>query len=394
MTNDQDLITRFKSQSRAHIALVQQVEPKQASLKKTEVIVERADLTAAGWKEAEFLPPGWLYRKSSITGTINPSRKSSFSYRTREGVVLSSLKSVVTYMVDHSYPGDQVETFKENSKLINFRDDESLPAGWKFGTVDAGRGQGTTMHKYLSPGGDIFNNRATAVKFMIGNNDSEDAINKMKAGLLQDGWSFDDQLPSQWMIKVDKSKKATYLSPTFDTLRNNGLVLNYMEIKGYEPNEISRMKDYMYNRTKDKKFIKSDNTAIDESNLSWKKDPALPQGWVISEEKGGVLIKNPGDAVFASRKEAIVQMIKERYSPTEIFKLWNTLEREGWVTDDQNLPAGWKKKYFSEKGIHHYLSPMMEEVTSSEALLEMVKKDNNYTKEEINKIEKWKTLGN
>ena len=140
MTNDQDLITRFKSQSRAHIALVQQVEPEQASLKKTEVIVERADLdlTAAGWKEAEFLPPGWLYRKSSITGTINPSRKSSFSYRTREGVVLSSLKSVVTYMVDHSYPDDQVETFRENSKLINFNDDESLPAGWMFGTVNAG----------------------------------------------------------------------------------------------------------------------------------------------------------------------------------------------------------------------------------------------------------------
>jgi len=86
-------------------------------------------------------------------------------------------------------------------------------------------------------------------------------------------------------------------------------------------------------------------------------------------------------------------MIKDHNSPRDIFRLWNTLHLEGWISDDENLPIGWKRKFFSEQNQHHYLSPMMEVVTSSQALLKHVKESNDY-KAEVGKVEQWITMGN
>ena len=67
---------------------------------------------------------------------------------------------------------------------------------------------------------------------------------------------------------------------------------------------------------------------------------------------------------------------------------------EGWINDAENLPEGWKRKFFTEENEHHYLSPMMEVVVSSMALIDFVKNSPDYSEEELQKVQHWKNLGN
>merc|ERR1719481_1517102 len=141
---------------------------------------------------------------------------------------------------------------------------------------------------------------------MIESNAPTNAINKMKNGLVNDGWSYDKNLPSDWMVKFSKCK-TIYLSHEFATLRSNSKVLNYMESKGYASHEITRMKEFMNNRTKDRDHALA---VINYSDKAWTNDPSLPKGWMICEEKETSLIKCPDAEVFESRKKAIEKMIK------------------------------------------------------------------------------------
>ena len=83
-------------------------------------------------------------------------------------------------------------------------------------------------------------------------------------------------------------------------------------------------------------------------------------------------------------------MIKERHSSQDIFKIWSTLHTEGWVSDDQHLPRGWKRKFIKEKKDYFYLSPMMEVVKSSRKLLNIVTTSSDYELSDVEKVESWR----
>ena len=117
-------------------------------------------------------------------------------------------------------------------------------------------------------------------------------------------------------------------------------------------------------------------------------DETLPEGWLLAKSNGGEIIKNNEGEEFSGRKEAIDFMIKEGFSPEGIFKLWNTLHLDGWLDDPEHLPTGWKKKSFS--GTFHFLSPLMEEITGTEALLEHLQRNiSDYDSHDVNKVKKW-----
>ena len=99
-----------------------------------------------------------------------------------------------------------------------------------------------------------------------------------------------------------------------------------------------------------------------QKEIFWTEEASLPQGWKVSFglEEGKEILMDEEGTRFEGRKEAIDQLIKEQRSPGDIFKLWSTLHRDGWVADEEKLPTGWKKKYFASEGCHHYLSPMMQ----------------------------------
>ena len=85
----------------------------------------------------------------------------------------------------------------------------------------------------------------------------------------------------------------------------------------------------------------------------------LPSEWRLCVTGNGEQIRYDKGNIYSSRKDAIDAMIRNNSSPSDIFKLWNTLHVEGWL-EDVNLPTGWKRKYLPRSAAHYFLSPLME----------------------------------
>ena len=71
-------------------------------------------------------------------------------------------------------------------------------------------------------------------------------------------------------------------------------------------------------------------------------------------------------------------MIRKQLPPDTIFTLWSSLGKEGWK-EVGSLPSGWRSNGSS------YLSPLMEEVKSKEALLHFLHISKEYTEDEVQK---------
>ena len=76
--------------------------------------------------------------------------------------------------------------------------------------------------------------------------------------------------------------------------------------------------------------------------------------------------------------------------------MWKSLDVEGWVCDEDNLPTGWRRKYMEDSETFNYLSPLMEVIKSSKAFLEHIEnrlqtkdKDNDYGIDDLKKVRMW-----
>ena len=194
------------------------------------------------------------------------------------------------------------------------------------------------------------------------------------------GWEIpNERVPSGWRIKYfDGIFDYKYLTKDLKIIESTEEAFNYIQESGQFNHII---------------IIKFGTWVSEVEKMSpaftWIQDPSLPPSWYISSGLEKDILKNKSGSRFESRIDAIDHMIKENYTPTDIFKLWNTLHLEGWVGDDENLPTGWKRKYFPEKNVFHYLSPMMQIATSGNSLLDLVKERNDYTETEIAKVKNW-----
>ena len=348
----------------------------------------------------------------------------------------------------------------DRTKYIFFENDRSLPVGWKSGKFRNKSSIGINRKVknlkvpklYFSPNGKMCRSRRFAIHYMITRlNSSEEDINIMVKGLIQDGWKKMDIIEGwYWNTQLDKK---IFISKDF--LYQNGIkeAVKYLSIFGSERDLFAFLKEYVkpnaitLEEIFDKKipfpwrviatdtnkgkcfiFIAPDGTtntsiggvlsAINKSqfaseairetfieylqhlknNISQKvsssvdtsltPDESLPEGWTIGKtSQSKTLIKNPDGAIFMDRKEACVFLIKNKYSPADIFKLWSTLHLDGWIDDKENLPTGWKKKYISESQSHHFLSPLMDEVQNKEDLSTFIKSNiSEYKDYDISKI--------
>ena len=169
-----------------------------------------------------------------------------------------------------------------------------------------------------------------------------------------------------------------------------------MEDNDYDTSVVDKVKSLVCKRGKgsllfkQNKKLKIENTDVEMKDGLWKKDTSLPSDWRLLSSGGDEVIQSDKGEMFSGRKEAIDFMIKEKFSPEDIFKLWNTLHLDGWLDDAENLPTGWKKKRFSDTDTYHYLSPLMEEVTSKNKLLDIILgNESDYSKSDIAKVRRW-----
>jgi len=249
-----------------------------------------------------------------------------------------------------------------------------IPQDWKSEVDENGD------ENLINSEGTRFNSRVSAVQFMMRNNYDPKIIYNLWSTLDKQGWTIpNERIPSGWRIKYFQGVyDYKYLTKDMKHLDSTQEAFTYVKDSG-EFNHIAVIRFESW----------ANEVKKTTPEISWTTDPALPSSWRISSGMPKEIIKNGKGALFEGRKESIDHMIKEKYSPTDIFKLWNTLHLDGWVTDENNLPTGWKRK--SEKNTYHYLSPMMEVVKTGEALLDIVRKGRDYSEEEVKRVEKWLT---
>ena len=304
------------------------------------------------FRSKDSLPRGWSSngRKTFGDGLV---------VITDENVKLSSFKEIIRHMKEKSFPDEDIMRIKENLTIIPYRQQQGLAPGWTCATMTHERG--FKKHVFMTQDGEIVQGKRNAIKYMRDNDYDQRFIDYLVGTFItEDGWTRDDSLRKGWMMRKDINHKKYFLSPDFKFFKSRIHMLEFLK--------------------------KNDS---DHQEPEWRSDPCLPSGWLISDNDGKVQISNISGTIFQSRKEAIDHMIHTQQAPVDIFKLWNTLHLEGWVSDDENLPSGWRKKYHSPDQGYHYLSPMMEVVVVESDLKKHVSADNNCSEEDIKKVEKW-----
>ena len=203
---------------------------------------------------------------------------------------------------------------------------------------------------------------------MIKEGADSEQVELMRSCLIHEGWDNDSHLPPNW--KVRKSEGSTngqfdvnyyYLSSDGTMFHSTRAVINYMKKRPQEYNEgdIKQIKTRLENETRKNRPQKYD----------WKEEENLPEGWKYRTIiKGGIrtdFILTAEGGQHQSRRAAIENMIKENYDPHAIFKMWSTLDVEGWVTDDDRLPKGWRvrsKDRLKDNWQFYFLSPQVRRI--------------------------------
>ena len=135
------------------------------------------------------------------------------------------------------------------------------------------------------------------------------------------------------MVEITKWM-TIYLSHKFSLWRWNSKVLDYTESIGNGPCEITRMKEFMNNRIKDRNY---EVDIINYSDEVWTNEPSLLSGWMICVQKETSLMSRFRS--FWEKEKAIEKMIKEKYSSIELS--WGT----HWIRKD-----GLKIRKFFQQG--------------------------------------------
>ena len=183
----------------------------------------RKSMTKDGWKYNELLPEEWLFKpvakKENLTeiGVFFISSEGAFldSHETTVGYMQSSLiytpedlmklEHFMKFILTDNQAkeiswGQENELKKEKvtQKRSEWRDDDTLPEGWKIKSV--GTGAGFHRYLFLSPRGQLLSGYFQAVLNLLENGFPEEDLEKMKGHMVLNGWTRSDYLPPGWMV--------------------------------------------------------------------------------------------------------------------------------------------------------------------------------------------------
>ena len=168
----------------------------------------RSSLGEEGWKESVLLPEGWRFRPKK-------DKTAAKDFLTKEGIFFKSFKTTKEYAAANCSPAEvaKLDEFaveeSRKSRLsevtYNWKEDESLPEGWKLRHIKGPRGKVFL----LAPNGDTFPTRQSALRFLVQNEMNQSDIEKMREGLHCENWHSHNLLPKGWKMRsVGKEKNS------------------------------------------------------------------------------------------------------------------------------------------------------------------------------------------
>jgi len=334
----------------------------------------RATFKHEGWFGDELLPKGWMYKvqTNGSRWSINFLSKDGLELNDGQGRVMEFLGGTPEYSDDDL---QRMEMFFEiqNNKQRKLKyewleDEEVIPYGWKFRVCE---GKKSKMF-FLSPDGQEFNSRHSALKHMIDYSYQDEEIEEMRNSLRAEGWIVNACLPSGWRIKSPNTDKKF--------LSRSGEI-----IKGFSAALASIRENENYNHSDILNFQKL------QRELSWawmEDDDTVPYGWKVCSANMNLhqnLIMSPDGVQFESRTFAFQHLIKTDADELEIEDMREKLVHEGWM-ESPFLIDGWRYKKSFE--VVHFLSKDGElfEKNSFDKASEFMKNSQLYTEEDINKL--------
>ena len=257
---------------------------------------------------------------------------------------------------------------KENFEAVT--EECELPPGWRFGEED-------NEEVIFNDKNTKFKSRRDAAEHMIKQNFNPKIIYGLWSTLDREGWLLtNNMIPSGWRIKsfpaLDDHK---YITRDVTILHSTEEALKHIK-------QTPDLEDHV------EKFEKwASEVKMKESKKTWRTDTSVPPEWCVHSGSGREILRfKTSGGRFENRIDAIDYMIKNSQSSTDIFTMWNSLSLEGWVSDEDHLPRGWRRKT-SKKG-DMFLSPLMETIKTCDRMLSILKKNKDYSDEDVAKFEK------
>ena len=352
-----------------------------------------------GWIKDEILPSDWF---------LKISRKGDEMFLTQDFVVLKTLENAFVPLKDLGYDDDKINIIKDlvldlksrKDKQVRIKvdkpehddsdwspGDETVPLGWKMKI-----NQSLNIQQYLF-NDKIFTSRVEALFYMMKHQDrfAEVEITELREKLNHEFWEEHALLPEHWRYQRVVGGVVVFLTSMGRVVRT---------VKGAKDN--LKLKHDKLARENFEKFLrifkpvnrehKGEGVAIlaqqdQDEEIMWNSSKDLPPDWSLAITVEGERIKDSSGNIYKSRKDAIDHMIKEKFPPSDIFKLWSTLHIEGWL-EHKLLPTGWKRKYYSSDSTFQFLSPMMEMFTSVQHLKDHFKQQpEQYSEQDLENVE-------
>ena len=333
---------------------------------RTEVEQIRSSLVKEGWMEHTMLPEGWRVRRTSKLS----------SFLTRDATILEDYSHAVRYLTDskNRFNSSDVRNFREAESSLkenlephvipDCSEDNggSLPEGWTRQRLSEG------LVQISSSTGATFFSRIKAMEAMLEEGVDPESVAVLWEELGEEGWMFGlPHLPLGWGARLEGPLQFIFLTRELEVLVSSEEALLYIETDESYSGEDYKKLDCWVDTLK---------------AASWADDDELPLGWKSwsleeEEEEDSLFLEEATGAILRGRVGLLRFLIQRGgQEGGSMLKLWETLDREGWMTEDSgNLPTGWKSKYDLDTSRFLYLSPMMEVMDAPIEMLETAKEE-------------------
>ena len=279
----------------------------------------------------------------------------------------------------------EMDSIRKRTVRYTWNQDSTVPDGWLTREV-----KGKVRKLFLlSPDGEQFCNRRSALQFMIrSSNYSEEDLQIMRDSMREEDWEEHSDLPKGWLVRITRRNvKEVLFTREGDILESQISGREYMESNGYGQSYLSKLSDVFEDISR-----KVRSGGADER---WESDDRLPDGFKVRTHSGKVektFYLSRDGSQFSSLKLLLIRMLEKNYDEDDVRKVKDLMCEEDGYEEDRFLPKNWImryifKKYKTDSGISVTLISNKGKVFQSfVAAIEMMEASEEYIEQDIKNL--------
>ena len=359
----------------------------------TTVRTLRDCLERDGWRRVNSLQDHWLYKQQSAyvlhfitpTGEALVGKSKALAYLANRGELTEAARSAFS-LIRAKVESRETERKAQPSWSYG---DLSVPEGW--GTAENVRRDGSSSSSsstlLISPQGKLFKTRREAVEFLF-ENDRQLEAEKLRESLSLEGWRSDPLLPPDWLLQFPSQQPLLcteqgkllrgFYSPS-RTLEAGEQNLAWFAQFSLEclPRELGRIFQANLGQEERQRRLEA---------LGWFSREFLPPGWLQGRDEARVL--SPVGTFFLSVGRHPANQGR-REGRGKSVRGGKPRAGAGWL-ENEFLPAGWRcRQTRANSSCILVLSPEGEQFSSYRAVLEHLRSDGRYSREDAERFQRF-----